>query len=244
MCDRRLELDAVEKLIWPLMELAQWNRSARSGSALPEAAAEEATVTKRATRRTSVAPAAAEVAEAPGAARRRQSIAPAQTPAAAAAPAGGAAPTTAVSMRGRRRRSSVSPIPDSITKEVRTVTCLDRLRACLELSHQGCNQCPHMCSREPSPAGYLHKFRSSALPTKLSVHRYWMPVTCYLGGGAHASKQQHDLEAAHVQDGGRAMRGARRVPAASVTALSLGPPQVQTAQCTATSLIRCLTLCR
>ena len=100
------------------VELALCNRSARTGSILPELAAEEATVSKRATRRTSIAPAADEAAQASGAARRRRSVAPAQTPAAAAAPAGGAAPTTAVSMRGNRRRSSVSPIPDSITKEV------------------------------------------------------------------------------------------------------------------------------
>ncbi len=105
--------------MWLLMELSTCSRSTRSGSGLPETAAEEATVTKRATRRTSIAPAADEVAEAPVGGWRRQSVAPAQTPAAAAAPAGGPAPTTAVSMRGRRRRPSVSPIPDSITKEVR-----------------------------------------------------------------------------------------------------------------------------
>ncbi len=115
------------------------SRSARSGSALPERAAEEATVSKRASQRTSVAPAAAEVAELAGAVQRRQSVAPAQTPAAAAAPAGEAAPRTAVSMRGRRRRSSVSPISDSLTREVRRDD-LPHRSACIPppISCKGC----------------------------------------------------------------------------------------------------------
>ena len=100
------------------MDVALCSRGARSGSALPETATEEATVSKRSTRRTSVALAAAGAAEPASAAQRRRSVAPAQTPAAAAASAGDAAPRTAVSMRGQRRRSSMSPIPDSIAKEV------------------------------------------------------------------------------------------------------------------------------
>lgn len=178
-----------------------------------------------------MAPAAAEAAEGgPGAAstartgRRRLSVA--QTPAAAAAGAlagagEGAAARTAASMRGRRRRSSVSPVLDSAAKKVPLWSLFVCSMSNLPLLSELFNNTHRLvyCDRQQSvPALFLAIFflLTDSLPAlhQMSARRLlWPELTQSLAVQEEAMPAQ--------------TRGARRVPArlASMVELSLGPPQ-------------------